>query len=165
MVSRLRLKMFSQHFSSAYGLSAARIQVLKRKLNFSSPTTRTRVLQQANTDDPMRTPTRLLIGTQRTPTSTIAKCLTMPHFKPMKTESESGAAAAFSLYGRHEIEIPYPGRGPPSQKSAVAAPVATNIVVITEVAAITRCHRCAQSEPSIPSQLTGLRSNLTRARL
>jgi hypothetical protein len=44
-VSRLRLQLFPQHFSSAYDLIPARTRVLIRQLNFSSPTTRTRLPQ------------------------------------------------------------------------------------------------------------------------
>ncbi|KAF8494334.1 hypothetical protein F5888DRAFT_1716809 [Russula emetica] len=46
-----------------------RTRVLIRQLNFFSPTTRTRLPQQASTDDSMPTPTRIPLSTQRTSTN------------------------------------------------------------------------------------------------
>lgn len=69
-VSRFRLERFlSRRFSSAYDLISARTRVPVRRLNFFNLTTHSRLSQKARTDDPMRTPTRLLLGTQRTPTN------------------------------------------------------------------------------------------------
>jgi hypothetical protein len=47
----------------------SRTRVLISQLDFSSLTTRIRLPQQASTGDPMSTPTRLPLGTQRTPTN------------------------------------------------------------------------------------------------
>ena len=114
-VSRLRLQLSFQYFSSAYDLILARTRVLIRQLNFSGPRTGTRLPQQANTDDPMPTPTRLLLGTQRTTTNEqhrqASNNVALNEDRRIGIQSSHryrfGGHAAFAS----EIEIAHPGPG------------------------------------------------------
>jgi hypothetical protein len=119
-VSRLQLQLFSQHFSTAYNLIPARTRVLIRQLNFSSPTTGTRLPQQASTDDPMPTPTCLLLSTQRTPaneqhgkaSNDAAVNKDRIGIQSTHRHRVGGHATLFLLYRvASEIEVPHPGPG------------------------------------------------------
>ena len=90
-------------------------------MHISSPTTRARLSQQAITNDPMSTSTRLLLSTQRTPTNgqhrqaSINAALNEDRIGIRRSHRRrlgGGHSAFFPLYRvSSEIEIPHTGPG------------------------------------------------------